>query len=51
MTDDSGKKNKMFVWNADENINIKKYSVCVAKVGKTGFGYSTSIRDMRTIGR
>ena len=38
---DSGVNERMFMWNWDEQFAIEKYSVCVAEIDKSDFGYAT----------
>lgn len=45
----SGKQNKIYCWNVNDNTNILDYSVLVAEVSKNDFGLSTSMFKIRTI--
>jgi len=38
---DSGVNERMFMWNWDKQLAIEKYSICVAEIDKSDFGYAT----------
>jgi DNA polymerase-3 subunit alpha len=48
-----GSTHRMFVWNSGdaEASSLNKYACYIAKVRKDKMGYSTSMRDMREVGR
>ena len=38
---DSGVNERMFMWGWDKEFEVKKYSVCVAEVDRSDFGFAT----------
>ena len=46
----SGKKHKIFCWNAPEGSSLRPYSVLAAQLQNGDYGFSTNWRRVRELG-
>ena len=46
---DSGVNERMFMWNWDKELSIQKYSICVAEIDKSDFGFATRQQKVKVL--
>lgn len=46
---DSGVNERMFMWGWDGKLEIEKYSVCIAEVDRSDFGFATRQRKVKVL--